>query len=60
MRTNLAGRLVVFEVKRSMTMVALPDFEREFTHAPFDYHETTGHALPEAPALDLGRATQTL
>ncbi|MAN98724.1 MAG: hypothetical protein CMN18_03230 [Roseovarius sp.] len=43
-----------------MTMVALPDFEREFTHAPFDYHETTGHALPEAPALDLGRATQTL
>ncbi|EAQ23249.1 hypothetical protein [Roseovarius sp. 217] len=43
-----------------MTMVALPDFEREFTHAPLDYLETASAQQVEASAFDLGRATQVL
>ncbi|MFU8776831.1 MAG: hypothetical protein ACNA7M_04100 [Roseovarius sp.] len=41
-------------------MVALPDFEREFKHAPFDYDDTNAHIQEGAQALDLGRATQML
>lgn len=43
-----------------MTMVALPDFEREFTHAPFDYHDTATVQQMEEPAFDLGRGTLVL
>lgn len=37
-------------------MVALPDFEREFTRAPVDYQESSAMPSVEVPATDLGRA----
>ncbi len=41
-------------------MVALPDFEREFTDAPFNYHETAADQQVGIAEFDIGRGTLVL
>lgn len=41
-------------------MVALPVYEREFTRAPFDYHDSSAMLSTENTATDLGRALRLI
>ncbi len=41
-------------------MVALPDFEREFTHAPYDFHDTSMQPEVDPRGFDIGRAILVL